>query len=201
MVVTFPPLASQTILDILIDLRDHKPYRVISRDYDVSVHYIKKMNRYFGQCNSSDKISAIRRRINIENHRVKAISVDPQLNYQKYKAYYTKYGRVKNIRLREERLERRKTAQIQLEQEARASENIDEVESIIAGDFEFIPDDIFLQESEGDSESSSDESVEIIISSKEDNIESLVSQHIIHQLTPPPPPPEAMPLRMIEISA
>lgn len=241
MVVTFPPVASQTILDILIDLRDNKPYRVISRIYDVSVHYVKKMNRYFGECNSSDEISAIRRRINIENHRVKTVSIDPQVNYKKYKAYYIRYGRARNVRLRDERIERRRIAREQLEQEARDLEDIDEIESIVADDFEFIPhgddfDDfdeilnspIVYEENSG---SSSDESTEneshlcmdasepakdlcfpfgkdAIISSREDNIESSanitlidITNQITHRLIPPPPPLEAMPPRMVKISA
>ena len=90
-IIKIPDISNGDILEIKRRLGIGVKYSSIKSNYNLSYYDIKRLCRFFSDCDTDDSIQQAKDQIESDN-RDKAI-VDHRANYQKYKAYYTQYNR------------------------------------------------------------------------------------------------------------
>ena len=89
--IKIPKISSKKILEILRKREFGVGYAYLGREYGVSYHDIKKIEKYFSNCNFEKDVDDEIEKINTDN--AKCAIKDHKANYQRHKEYYKQYSK------------------------------------------------------------------------------------------------------------
>ena len=90
---------ASTILQIIIDINNGKPYMVIADLHHSSVYFVKKIYKHFSKMDKLADITAELKSIDLDNNKKKVYKYDRKDNYKNNASYYRAY--MQNRRLKE----------------------------------------------------------------------------------------------------
>ena len=86
-----PNICPKDLLEVKQKRKMGIKYATLKRKYNISYNDIKKIVRFFAECElESDIVDELER---IKSHNIKCTTIDYKGNYQKYKKYYLKYSK------------------------------------------------------------------------------------------------------------